>query len=125
MREKLDTLVDQQRRRKLVCVFDWLKSNARSSYRKLMVMQTRGVAGPVLFQIFSTPQFHGIECFLWPTLYPTTAMCESVIQGQSNRASGKDSFIHKALSPAVDYSLNFELLQYQYDRWLLRPLSAL
>lgn len=70
VQEKLDAVVDQQRRRKLVCVFNWLMSNAASSYQKFVVMQSRGVAGPMLFEIFSASQFHGIECTLWPTLYP-------------------------------------------------------
>ena len=94
IQEKLLAVVDQQRRRKLVRLFDWLMSNATSSYQKFVVMQSWGVAGPMLFEIFSAPQFHGIECALWPTLYPTTTMCKSVIQDQSNRTSGKDSFMH-------------------------------
>ena len=124
MREKLDAVVDPQRRRKLVCVFEWLMTNPASSYRNFMVMQTRAVATPMLFHIISTPLFHGIECALWPTLYPTTAMCESVIQGQCNRQSGKDSFMHKVLFPVVDYSLNFKLLQYHYDRWLFKTITG-
>ena len=105
-------------------MFDWLMGNPASSYRKFVVMQSRGVAHIMLFQIFSAPQFHGIECALWPTLYPTTAMCESIIQGHSNRASGKESLMHKVLAPVVDYTLNFELLQYQYDCWLFRTITG-
>ena len=97
--------------------------NLQSSYRKFVVMQTHGVPTLMLYQIFSDPQYHGIECALWPSLYHTTAMCESIIQGQSNRASGKDSFLHKVLSPVVDYSLNLELLQYQYNRWLFKTIT--
>ena len=32
--------------------------------------------------------------------------------------------MHKVLSPVVDYSLNFKLLQYQYDRWLFKTITG-
>lgn len=38
--------------------------------------------------------------------------------------NGKMSFLPKALSPVVDYSLDFELLQYQYDRWLFKTITG-
>ena len=122
--EKLDAVVDKHRRRKLVRVFDWLMANPASSYRKFVVMQSRGVAQPMLLQIFSAPKFRGIECALWPTLYRTPTMCESIMEGQSNRATGKQSFMNKVLSSVVDYSLSFELLQYQYDRWLFKTITG-
>ena len=78
MHGKLDAVVDQQRR-KLFRVFNWLLANASSSYCKFVVMQSRGVPTPMLFQIYSNPQYNGIECALWPTFYPTTAMYESFI----------------------------------------------
>ena len=76
VREKLDAVEDQRRRSSLFHIFDWLMANAGSSYRKFIVMQSWGVPAPMLFQIFSDPQYHGIKCTLWPTLYTRTAMCE-------------------------------------------------
>ncbi|KAL9978149.1 hypothetical protein ACROYT_G015636 [Oculina patagonica] len=116
--EKLQNVEDPTRRRRLERAYDFLMANPESSYRKFVTMQNRGVRKPFLYEIFSSPDYHGIECALWPTIYHKTSMCESSIEGQSNRASGKISFIHKISSPVADYSMNFELLQYQYDRWL-------
>ena len=64
-------------------------------------MQSRGCPSPFLYQMFSAPEYHGIECVLWPTLYLTTSMCESILEGQTNRASGKESYLHKVLSSVV------------------------
>ena len=51
-------------------------------------------------------------------------MCESVLEGQTNRASGKISYMHKVFSPVIDYSFNYEMLQYQYDRWLFKTITG-
>lgn len=37
-------------------------------------------------------------------------MGESVLEGQTNRASGKISYMHKVLSPVLDYAFSFEQL---------------
>ena len=89
-------------------------------------MQTRGIPTQFHYEIFSCPQFIGIECAFWPILYYTTSMCDSTIQGQSKRASGKDTFMHRVLSPIVDYmySVDFEFLQYQQDRWLFKTITG-
>ena len=95
-----------------------------SSYGKFMLMQCRGVAQPYAFQIFTTPEFQGVECALWPSLYNSTALYKSLVGGQSNRQSGKASFLHKVLSPVLDFSLDYELLQYQYDHWLFKTITG-
>ena len=69
-------------------------------------MQLRGERKPFLYEIFSLPRYRGIECALWPILYYRTALCESVLEGQNNRASGKISYMHKLLSPVPDYAIN-------------------
>lgn len=81
-------------------------------------------AQPYAFQIFTAPEFQGVECTLWPSLYHSTALCESLIAGQTNRQSGKASFLHKVLSPVLDFSLDYELLQYQYDPWLFKTITG-
>ena len=43
---------------------------------------------------------------------------------QTNHMSGKISYLHKVLSPVVDYSLDFELLQFQHDRWLFKAITG-
>ena len=92
--------------------------------KKFVLMQSRGIATPFLYELFSAPQYHGIECALWPTLHLTTSMCESIIEGQTNHASGKESYPHKVLSSVEDFGLDFDLLQYQFDRWLFKTITG-
>ena len=87
-------------------------------------MQAHGVRPPFSYEIFSSANYEGIESALWPTLYHQTSFCESVIRAQNNRASGKLSFMHKVLFPVVDNSLDYEILQYQYDRWLFKTITG-
>lgn len=65
-----------------------------------------------------------MECALWPTLYHRRSLCETMLTGQRNRASSKISFMHKVLSTVVDYSLDFDLLQFNYDRWLFKTVTG-
>ena len=43
---------------------------------------------------------------------------------QCNLLGKKMSFLHKVLSRVVDYSLDFDLLQYQYHRRLLKTITG-
>ena len=87
-------------------------------------MHLRGERKPFLYEIYSSPRYRGIECALWPALYFRTSLCESVLEGQNNRVSGKISYMHKVLSPVVDYAINYDILQYQYDRWLFKTITG-
>ena len=55
---------------------------------------------------------------------PLQHALRSMIAGQSNRQSGKVSFMHKVLSPVIDFCLDYELLQYQYDWWLFKTIAG-
>ena len=69
-------------------------------------------------------QCQGIECALWPNLYPFTSWCESVISGSQSRESSKKSFWYKVQSSILDYSLDFDLLLFHYDRWLFKTVTG-
>ena len=122
--DKIAAVGDAARRFRLQTVFNFLMAKADSAYAKFVRMQSRGVREPFPHEVFTSPDYQGIECALWPTLYHTTAMCETMLTGQTNRASSKISFMHKALSPVLDYSLDFEMLQFQYDRWLFKTITG-
>ena len=49
-------------------MFDFLMGKPDSSYGRFVLMQCRGVAQPYAFQIFTAPEFQGVECALWPSL---------------------------------------------------------
>ena len=87
-------------------------------------MHFRGKRQPFLYEIFSSPLYRGVECALWPALYHTTSLCESILEGQDNRASGKIAFMRKLFSPVHDFSINFEILQYQYNQWLFKTITG-
>lgn len=118
VQDKISGLDDARRRAKLQRTYDYLMSKSDSEYSKFVFMQLRGVREPFPHEVFTAPDFQGVECALWPTLYHSSKLCETLLEGQSNRTSSKLSFMHKVLLPVVDYSMDFDLLQFTYDRWL-------
>ena len=98
--------------------------NRQSSYSIFVPMHSDNHQTPFLYEIYSAPQYRGIECALWPLLYHKTEMCESLLEGQENHASSKLSFMHKVSSPVVIFALNYDILQYHYDRWLFKTITG-
>lgn len=113
VRDSIEEIPDQDRRDRLLDAYLYLLNSPESSYSQFVRMQLRAERKPFLYEIFSSPRYRGIECALWPVLYFRTSMCESVLEGQNNRASGKISYMHKVLSPVANYALNYDILQYQ------------
>lgn len=105
-------------------MFNFLMAKWESSYTKFVVRKSCGADQPFHFQIFTTLEYEGVECTLWPPLYYRTTLCESIARGQSHRVSFKISFLHNVLSTVVDYSLDFKLLQYQYDCRLFKTITG-
>ena len=124
VRDSIDQIQDEDRRERLFDAYEYLLNAADSSYSHFIGMQLRGERQPILYEIYSSPRHRGIECAMWPALYFRTDLCESVLEGQNHRTSGKISFIHKILSPVFDYSIQYDLLQYQYDRWLFKTITG-
>ena len=87
-------------------------------------MHRSHVREPWIFELFSHPSFHGVEAALWPNLYYDNVLCESFLEGQESRKSGKVSFMTKITSGVLDYNLHYELLHYQYDRWLFKTITG-
>ena len=65
-----------------------------------------------------------IKCATRPNLYHFTSCCESIHDGGEHGQSSKVSFIAKCFSPLLDYSLNFELLQFVFDSWLYKIITG-
>lgn len=82
--EKIDMVDDPACHHTLLQVYQSLMQKEDSSYAKFIHMHIIGYHCPFLYEIFSTRNFHGIECALWPSLYHTTVMGESVLEGQTN-----------------------------------------
>lgn len=122
--EKIKQVRNTVRHRKLLAAYEVLLSMPNSTYGKFVTMQRSNPTPPYLFEIYSAERFRGIECALWPTLYYDLSLCESAIEGTESRESGKVAFLAKCYSSVADYHLNYELLHYQYDRWLFRTITG-
>ena len=57
-------------------------------------------------------------------MYPFTSWCDTINDGCSDRRSCKISFLTKCSSFIVDYSLNFDLLSFHFDRWLYKTITG-
>ena len=124
VRDRIDQIVDEDRHDRVLNAYYYLLNSAESPYCQFVRMQLRGERRPFLYEIYSSPRYRGVECALWPALYLRTSLCESVLEGQNNRASSKISYMHKVLSPVVDFAINCDILQYQYDRWLFKTITG-
>ena len=122
--DRIDQIVDEDRRDRVLNAYYYLLNSAESPYCQFARMQLRGERRPFLYEIYSSPRYRGVECALWPALYLRTSLCESVLEGQNNCASSKISYMHKVLSPVVDFAINYDILQYQYDRWLFKTITG-
>eukprot|EP00795_Rhopilema_esculentum_P003594 gene3594-12991_t len=122
--QKIAEIPNETDREITIKAYNYLLSSPDSSYSSyLSLRDSYANAGnePSLFNIY---KWKGVECCLWPHLYPFTSWCESIHDGFSHRKSSKVSFLTKCLSSIVDYSLNFNLLQYVFDRWLYKTITG-
>ena len=96
-----------------------------SAYREYVLIANElrsSNSNPSVFQIF---QWVGIECALWPTLYPYTSLCESAVGSTGPKDSSKASFLVKCLSPVIDYSLHFDIVQFLLDRCMYKTSTGM
>ena len=109
-----------------ICItaLNYLLSNSHSSYRKFYDLGNQFLRDNTDPNIFDVYTWEGIECALWPHLYPFTSWCETIHDGSSDRRSSKISFLAKCLSALLDYSLTFDLLQFHFDRWLYKTITG-
>ena len=115
--EKINDLCCLQSRNRCTKVYDFLMQNELSSYKSFVQLRETAVADSNRFNV-------GIECALWPNLYPMLDFCETSLSGRDNRASTKVAFMVKTFSQISDYATNFELLQFHYDLWVFKTISG-
>ena len=122
--EKIQALSDLEDKRICQTAYDYLMSSLSSSYLKYHAMRAEFIYDHKEPSVFAMYTWEGIECALWPHLYPFTTWCESIHDGHTSRKSSKVSFITKCLSAIIDYCLDFDLLQYVFDRWLYKTITG-
>lgn len=95
-------IADPVSRGRTKAAFDFLMTKGNCSYKKFILVHRSHVREPWIFELFSHPAFHGIEAALWPNLYYENSLCESYLEGQQSRKSGKVSFMTKISSAVCD-----------------------
>ena len=117
-----------------------LKGSPYSSWTEAHLTALRRLEGNDRAQLrlsFSVLKEPFLETALWPHLYPLRWMCESsqwapahwrpfekVCRERRNTThhSAKAEFMAKITSDIVDYARSFELLQFQFDRHIMRTI---
>ena len=124
IKAKIDVLTDPIRKQRCQNAYRYLITSKDSTYSHFIELRGSCISQNTTLKLFNFKQTEAIECALWPSLHPYTAWCESAMSDGGSRLSRKVSFNAKLLSEVVDYALHFELLQFQYDRWLYKTLSG-
>ena len=101
-----------------------LLHNSSSSYKHFYDRREQLVNSRQEPSLFDVYRWNGIECALWKNLYPFTSWCDTINDGCSDRQSWKISFLTKCSSSIVDYSLNFDLLSFHFQRWLYKTIMG-
>ena len=110
---------------RVICsrALEFLLASPNSSYKHFFDLRDDLIRQGKEPNIFDVYTWVGIECAIWPNLYPFTSWCESIHDGGEHRHSSKISFTAKCFSPVLDYSLKFDLLQFVFDRWLYKTIT--
>ena len=122
--EKIHALTEPQSKNRCLAAYDFLMTHQQSTYAKFVNLREEAMIESKRFNVYDFSKNVGIECALWPNLYPNILHCETSLSGQDNRASSKIAFMTKVFSQISDYGTNFELLQFHYDLWLFKTVSG-
>lgn len=121
----IEQLQDETQKQRCSSAYAFLMACTESSYRHFVELHTRHLGeNNKQVNIYMLAECRGIECALWPHLYPFTSWCETTLTGQQSRLSRKIGFLTKVFSGIVDYSLEYELLQFHYDLWIFTTVSG-
>ena len=122
--QKIQSIVNDSDSLKCLHAYQYLMNSEDSSYSRFVSLREELLENSTLLNPFDFEKTKGIECALWPNLYPYTDWCESMICGKTTRQSAKISFYSKVYSEIPDYALHFDLLQFHYDRCMYKVVSG-
>ena len=123
--ERIDNVSDPDSQHRLFAALSYLSMSNTSYYRDYMMYEVdKGLHEPGTKIKYWTvyQKMVGLECALWPVLYPFGDWCESALTSQHD--SILNSFRCKLLSEVAGYADNIELVQFHYDRWLFKTVSG-
>ena len=95
-----------------------------SSYKAFINKHNEALETNETINLYDYSAIEGIECCLWPHLYPYTDLCETTLKGNESRLSGKIAFLNKVFSNILDYGLTYDLLQFHYDLWIFKTVTG-
>lgn len=121
---KIAALSDETQKERCKNAYNYLISSEESKYSHFVHLRDHISEQDRTLNLFNFKDTEGIECALWPNLYPFTSWCESMSFDNGSRLSSKVAFCKKLFSEILDYGLHFELLQFQYDRWVYRTVTG-
>ena len=101
---------------KCMLAYRYLTTSPRFRYNYFIQLRDEHVKTDKQLNLYDYRENDGIECALWPHLYPFYEWCETSLSGNSSCQSAKVSFNFKVLSEVLDCSLDYDLLQFVYDR---------
>ena len=122
--DTITSLSSHTQQDRCLAAYQYLMTSSESSYKdfiRIAADLTSQNKDPSIFDIFT---WVGIECALWPCLFPYTSWCESSLTSETIKQSSKASFLVKCFSPVIDYSLHFDLMQFSFDRWLYKTITG-
>ena len=122
--ESIQAINDAESRSRCLRAYEFLMAHEQSAYAKFVNLRQTSIADSKKFNVYDFTQNVGVECALWPNLYPDLSFCETFLNGQQNRTSTKIAFMTKVFSEIADYGTSFELLQFPYDIWLFKTVSG-
>ncbi len=95
-----------------------------SSYKYFVDRHETNLCNNTEINIYNLDESAGIECALWPHVYPFTDWCETAIKECNTRLSRKIAFMTKVFSNILDYSLIYEILEFHYDMRIFSTVSG-
>ncbi len=107
VQDKIANLPSLEDRRICMEAYTYLINSPSSSYKEFLNKRDNLFELRKEPNIFDVYTWAGIECALWPNLYPFTSWSESIQEGGESRKSSKISCMAKCLSPIIDYSHNY------------------
>ena len=108
--ERKIAALDETEKQKCKVAYDWLMSNNESTYKNFVNKREHAIANNCAFNFYDHNQRQGIECALWPNLYPYSNWCDSNLNGKQSRLSSKVSYMIKGNSDIADYSKNHKTI---------------
>ena len=110
VQQSLAALEDEHTRRECQQAYNLLMNTPTSLYKAFINKHNEALETNEKINLYDYSAIEGIECCLWPHLYPYTDLCETTLKGNESRLSGKIAFLNKVFSNILDYGLTYDAM---------------